>query len=619
MIKYILLTFGIINSIFHVAIGQQKDPTEQKLKGKIKAYKELFYENGIIDNAGKELSSSGSKETYFNDLGIVVEERRHTVKRVFVSKDLIIKSKKGSKANAAIANKEDDSPYQVTNVTKSTLIKYSSKSDNKGNVIELKEYAEDGLLLSITKSIYNDSGKLVEERRKYTEDGMYYYFLTLQRNTVSKYDAVGNKIEDIFYDKDNLLEKKYIYSYDKSSKLKKTDFYNYNNELVSSENYRYDSQKRLIAETEVYTAPVQKVEGGIPTMEFAPAKSAGGQVAKMPDSYYKEHKYDSIAYTYNEQGFLAAKNFFDDSRPVNQFLYIYNDSNQIVKENKKDLVFNVSRVYVCTYDVNGSMASKRFLNSEGYVESSVLFVYDDKGRLEKELLIDGRDVQTGFKKLYYNEKGQNVASKLYRLNSARNNLDEEIRIKKYDSNDSLVSNSYVGNDRVPTKDSIVYNDKGRIIEEINYKNEGEMIGRTTFKYNEQGEIVEKVKFKEHDAIVLAEVREYNKAENTMISNLTSYQGLSVYKGQIKYIYNSKQELLEIINPPNNVNKIVANQYRYDGAGNLIEERIVYKDTPDTLVAVISYRYDAVGNLIQKDSMKDGVIVKRKKFEISYYN
>jgi len=619
MIKYILLAFWIINSIFHVAIGQQKDPTGQKLKGKIKSYKELFYEDGIIDNAGKELSSSGSKETYFNDLGIVVEERRHTVKKVFVSKDFIIKSKNGSKANAVIANKEDDSPYQVTNVTKSTLIKYSSKSDDKGNVIELKEYAEDGLLLSITTSIYNDSGKLIEERRKYTEDGMYFYFLTLQKNTVSKYDAVGNKIEDVFYDEVNLLEKKSIYSYDKSSKLKKTDFYYYNNVLVSSENCRYDSQKRLIAETVVYTLPVQSVKGVMPTMEFAPVKSAGGQVAKMPDSYYKEHKYDSIAYTYNEQGFLAAKNFFDDNRPVNQYLYIYNDSNQIVEENKKDLVFNVSRVYVCTYDVNGSMVSKGFLNSEGNVESSVLFVYDDKGRLEKELLIDGRDVQTGFKKLYYNEKGQNVASKLYRLNSARNNLDEEIRIKKYDSNDRLVSNLYVGNHRGPTKDSIVYDDKGRIMEEINYRNADKMIGRTTFKYNEQGDLVEMVKFKEHDAVVLTEEREYNKEENSVISNLTSYQGLSVHKGQIKYIYNSKHELLEIINPPNNTNKITANQYRYDSAGNLIEERIVYKDNPESLIAVIYYRYDAVGNLIQKDSLKDGEIVDRKKFEISYYN
>jgi hypothetical protein len=192
---------------------------------------------------------------------------------------------------------------------------------------------------------------------------------------------------------------------------------------------------------------------------------------------------------------------------------------------------------------------------------------------------------------------------------------------EYDENQNvLLSVSY--NDDGSTGDKTIskYNNKGSIIEEINYLSEDEISEVFTFKRDDDDKITEIV-VDYGDGV--KSFKKYNRdsAENSLTITITDDEGL--FEGKEYYKLNSENKITEkvIYNDENKIeekvvyifdnNSKVINQKEFDGKNELLSETLFYYDDNNNLVKQITvnskkeftrsitFAYDENGNTIEQ--------------------
>lgn len=104
--------------------------------------------------------------------------------------------------------------------------------DANGNKIEEINYDKEGTLKGTKKTKYNKDGDVIEET-EYDDKN------NIKETVYTKYNALGEKTEEQYVDKDKKQFKKYVYSYDAKGFKTERKHYDGNNALISTKKYVY--------------------------------------------------------------------------------------------------------------------------------------------------------------------------------------------------------------------------------------------------------------------------------------------------------------------------------------------------------------------------------------------
>jgi len=252
--------------------------------------------------------------------------------------------------------------------------------------------------------------------------------------------------------------------------------------------------------------------------------------------------YKSVETTYDKQGnSIEVVNYKPNGTVSSRHLYKYNDKDQKIE-------------YQQFQDLPGKGFALAFRQA---------FTYDPKGNKLTEIGYDGR---TTYRIAYtYTADGKQKDITKY---TANNTIDEKWI---FDHSDSKVKISiYKPAETINKFIERTIDAKGRIIDEKNMTPAGKELGRTTFKYGTGDMLLSKVEF---------------------------------YGGELRasytYIYDEKNQLVEVYLTKPGANKILYSSYKYDGNGNLLEEKW-YEDGA-TDYSRRNYKIDKMGIINEVDA------------------
>jgi hypothetical protein len=201
-IYYHILTFIFLFSLVNSTLGQ--DLKREKLKGKVKTYRETVY--GVVNKFG-DIQKGGKSDDFFKFFDINGKETEKT----------------------------------TFNMDGSVNDRYISKRDNKGN-LEKVGYISEGKSFDTKNYEFNEKGQIILEITHYfgNPDTLKYKY---------KYDDKGGCIESIGYKNDGVIKFKEINN--KGQRVERMDYYSDGNtqtklkynekgDLIESINYKTD-------------------------------------------------------------------------------------------------------------------------------------------------------------------------------------------------------------------------------------------------------------------------------------------------------------------------------------------------------------------------------------------
>lgn len=192
-------------------------------------------------------------------------------------------------------------------------------------------------------------------------------------------------------------------------------------------------------------------------------------------------------YQYNAQGKLTRQDRFDaDGELQNSYITEYNEYGHVTK--REDIDYNNSincycKLYSYTYDDNGLMLSKAYLNDDGTAYKTETWE---------------RDVY-----------GNPIAYSIFDKNG---NITDKTRYTyEYDTAGRIVSQ--VNRDILG---SIVgyymyeYDENGNVAEEVQRNKNGGLVSKKAYTYDEQGRVTQQIRYKGSDAIRDKYIYEYDQ-------------------------------------------------------------------------------------------------------------
>ncbi|GGH01667.1 hypothetical protein GCM10007415_42230 [Parapedobacter pyrenivorans] len=567
----------------------ENDVERRNLKGNVKSYKESVfnrrYDEGTNDMKGKLLQIS-THEVHFNSLGKIMEENIHNTEENFSSRTCYLY--------------DDESGYRTkTEHTRyNRAISYQERFDNKGNQIESKTYLKNGTLLSTTNNRYNKNGIIAETKTTYTDKGKEFYNSSLRESRVFTYDSIGNNTEEIVYDAHGPLRAKIVYIYDQSANLIEMQMLDSGNKLLRKEMYEYDSQGNKIVEQE---------EGGY---KLVHQYDATGK--KTVSEFSKE---DYMSYEYNEDGLLEKEKHYrkhiTNAKLLNTIVYKYNKARQLIEEYETDLTWGKSERRLYQYDERGNRIEKKWIKNigDGDFEEIWSATYDEKGNKLKEVL--KADNRTYFEVYLYDENGRKIKTEQYESYLQRT-VDKRTTFL-YNNKDSLILKTEFNERGNISRDTIIYDEKGRKTHRLSFYDTNKRSTYNKFKYNQNGKLIDRSTFNSDGTLQSRETYEYDEKEGLVMEHRHN----SNDEISLTFISKYKTDGALLSREAHRKNGMEdKTTYTYDDKQCLLEEH--YYNSNGELTQVIQYKYDDIGNRIEKKTIRWGEITELIKYEITYH-
>lgn len=249
-------------------------------------------------------------------------------------------------------------------------------------------------------------------------------------------------------------------------------------------------------------------------------------------------KDELIEFNRNGNQTLFAK--YDDDRPAEYIMYVYNSKGKKTEEKKFDEDSVLVAWTIHRYDVSGNLVEEmRHSPKDSSVTGKKVFRYDPNGNKEEEIVYDeDGDVENKLA-LVYDAKGNNIESALYKGNG---NLKSKTKFTFDGQGRKVESILYDADGDIESKTIYKFDTSGNLLEESATDSDGKIKARTEYKYDSAGNRIEVNKYKSGNELESREKSRYegkNKVE-------TSY-------------YDSDDEF---------THKIIS---KFDPQGNVVEE------------------------------------------------
>lgn len=219
--------------LYRIENIEKNDLTKDKLKGKVKSYKEISYE--AKDHFGNiEKGKRKRRLDYEDDFQKKYDQYGNLIEYNGYNSDGSLKYKSIFKYEENNKRIEDNTYNPDGSLVRRDIYRYSktgmrtierstsyakkpynsmiSKYEKNGNQIEVKYYNQDGIERIFITYLYDEYGNMIEEKRFDVFNGV----LSFSSHLTYKYDKQGNQIEYNTYDSDNNLASKVKSKYDKN-------------------------------------------------------------------------------------------------------------------------------------------------------------------------------------------------------------------------------------------------------------------------------------------------------------------------------------------------------------------------------------------------------------------
>lgn len=281
---------------------------------------------------------------------------------------------------------------------------------------------------------YDQQGNIIEKKSEWISSG---FFGEIKHKYTYKYDNIGNKMEENYYNSEGELSSKEVYKYDGRGNKMEKNWYNSKGELKSKYTYKYDGKGNKTEENSYNSE----------------RKLSSKKVCKY-DS--KGNKTEEIEY--NSEGKIEEK-----------YVYVYDKKGNEIESNKYGADGKLEYKYISRYDSKGNKAEEIKYNSDNTISNERAYKYDKRGNM---IEVYGKGYYSNGKLKYsdltkYDEKGNTI-------------LSESTEIKEVPENKGLYYNPlvsleeqeviYVYHDTETEKKSYVYDENNNIIEECFYTN-----------------------------------------------------------------------------------------------------------------------------------------------------
>lgn len=201
---------------------------------------------------------------------------------------------------------------------------------------------------------------------------------------------------------------------------------------------------------------------------------------------------------YNNTGYLLEeKNFYYDGSVYLSVLYSYDEKGKLVNRSN----FNHGKKGYSKefeYDENGNMINEYDLTPTGIAQRNWAYKYDKKGNNIERSYTYFLDESNDFKTLYeYDNDGNKVQESTYDKYGIQNT----IIFYKHDTNGNLIEEKVYSKSDLFYTNEFKYDSKGNILEDIQTTSENEKI-KISNKYDSNGNLISKIRIssqnKEYD-------------------------------------------------------------------------------------------------------------------------
>ena len=296
---------------------------------------------------------------------------------------------------------------------------------------------------------------------------------TKHKEKYSRYDELGNLIEEIDYNEDGSLLSRNIYKYDLNRNIIENTSYN-NEDFWLNEIYIYNDKDSLIEDSYC---------------------SEDGKVLRTQKLNEKENRIEAFSYnengkpkiiettTLNKNGDLIEDIAYNDNDTIISKITIQYDEkgNDIGQFYKLSGIVHVNTTIHNVYDNNGNITKKTTYDKLHLDSTIIIFKYDDKNHMIEEFS-NYDSIKTTYKydeigniieRTEYNSKGKINYKEAYKFDN--NGKKIESLIHSYDS-------QYVQHRK------FIYDNNGNIIEFIQLRKNGSIDSKIIFNYDDFGNI-----------------------------------------------------------------------------------------------------------------------------------
>lgn len=239
------------------------------------------------------------------------------------------------------------------------------------------------------------------------------------------------------------------------------------------------------------------------------------------------------------------------------------------------------------YDNEGRVKEKTSYRYSGDISSKVSYRYDNKGNVIEHIRFDGRKNQYTLKRyLVYDASGKLI--KEHGQSGPNQNFKNEY---KYDSRGNMVKIIYYTDDRLIETRKIEYNQNSRDI--LVYNGAGQMTKKIVKKTDNKGNVTEEIQYNSSNQIRKRFVYKYDDRGNQTLEEKYYSGNLTL---RVKSIYDSENNLMEVIHETPDQPRFTNNLYRYDVKGKLMEEKWYSASKND--YSSKKYTYNTSGNVVK---------------------
>ncbi len=255
--------------------------------------------------------------------------------------------------------------------------------------------------------------------------------------------------------------------------------------------------------------------------------------------------------------------------------YHFNEAGDVTDNSSYNTDGTINWKRVFEYDSAGREVEFSYYAEGGVLKRNNTSKYDSNGNIVEECSYDSDGAVTRKRVCEYDEAGNILTDECYYSDASQNNYRKTY---KYDSVGNLIEENSWNHSDISSNEKCCYkyDSSGNKIEEKHYNSDGRCIGNYIYKYDAAGRLITEERYDSHDT--WAYTYAYNS--NGDIIEKIEYRSFNSYAD----IYSNYHMRTKTI-------------YKYDSAGNKIEEAHYSESTDIILDWVNVYKYNSEGVLI----------------------
>ena len=225
---------------------------------------------------------------------------------------------------------------------------------------------------------------------------------------------------------------------------------------------------------------------------------------------------------------------------------------------------------------DGRLKMEETYNSNGLLFSTIIYEYDEKGKLVKQAEFGISDAPTGYKSFEYDAKGQKILMTSFVADTAKDYSEEYRTNYEYDGNGNLTRATSTRDGKIVSVTAYEYKD-GLLSNEKNYEGESFVASEYKYEYDAGGKKTRCVRIDNIEGDT-SENRYTYTSDGLLLADLSyDADGEVISRTEYSYDDNGNAIKLSVYNARGALISSTSNEYTYDDYGNIKRCAVTHSD------------------------------------------